>query len=106
MAAKKTSAKPMSKTELINAVVEGSKVPKKEVKAVLDALTAVGHKELKRKNVFTVPGFAKLTVTKKPATKERKGVNPFTGEPMIIKAKPARKSVRARPVKAAKDAVL
>ncbi|HMI00513.1 MAG TPA: HU family DNA-binding protein, partial [Bradyrhizobium sp.] len=52
-----------------------------------------------------VPGFAKFVVIKKAATKARKGVNPFNGEPMTFKAKPARKIVRARPVKAAKDAV-
>jgi nucleoid DNA-binding protein len=52
-----------------------------------------------------VPGFAKFVVIKKPATKARKGTNPFNGEPMMFKAKPARKIVRARPVKAAKDAV-
>jgi DNA-binding protein HU-beta len=52
-----------------------------------------------------VPGFAKLIVVKKPATKARKGINPFTKEPTTFKARPARKIVRARPVKAAKDAV-
>jgi nucleoid DNA-binding protein len=55
--------------------------------------------------VFLVPGFAKFVVIKKPATKARKGTNPFTGEEMMFKAKPARKIVRARPVKAAKDSV-
>ena len=55
--------------------------------------------------MFLVPGFAKFVVVKKPATKARKGTNPFTGEEMMFKAKPARKIVRARPVKAAKDAV-
>jgi nucleoid DNA-binding protein len=64
-----------------------------------------GYKELKKTGVFLVPGFAKFVVIKKPATKARKGTNPFTGEPMMFKAKPARKIVRARPVKAAKDAV-
>jgi nucleoid DNA-binding protein len=58
--------------------------------------------ELAKKDV---KGFAKFVVIKKPATKARKGTNPFTGEPMMFKAKPARKIVRARPVKAAKDAV-
>ena len=42
-----------------------------------------------------MPGFAKFVVVKKPATKERSGINPFTKEPMIFKAKPARKVVRA-----------
>ena len=52
-----------------------------------------------------LPGFAKFVVVKKPATKERTGINPFTKEPTAFKAKPARKMLKARPVKAAKDAV-
>jgi len=75
------------------------------VKGVLETLTSIGYKELKKSGVFVVPGFAKFVVVKKPATKARKGTNPFTGEEMMFKAKPARKIVRARPVKAAKDAV-
>jgi hypothetical protein len=55
---------------------------------------------------FFVPGFAKFVVIKKPATKARKGINPFTKEPTVFKAKPARKIIKARPVKAAKDAIL
>jgi len=78
---------------------------KKDVKGVLEALIMVGHKELKKTGAFLVPGFAKFIVIKKPATKEREGINPFTKLPTIFKAKPARKIVRARPVKAAKDAV-
>ena len=54
---------------------------------------------------FVVPGFAKFVVVKKPATKERIGINPFTKEPTVFKAKPARKVVKARPVKAVKDAI-
>jgi DNA-binding protein HU-beta len=75
------------------------------VKGVLESLAKVGYKELKKSGVFLVPGFAKFVVVKKAATKARKGVNPFTGEPTVFKAKPARKIVRARPVKAAKDSV-
>ena len=62
-------------------------------------------KELKRAGMFMLPGFAKFTVVKKPATKERQGINPFTKEPTVFKAKPARKTLKVRPVKAAKDAV-
>ena len=115
MAAKKTEAKKsggkstaLSKSQLINAIVEAAadaEVSRKQVKAVLESLVDVGHKELKKNGVFLVPGFAKFVVVKKPATKARKGTNPFTGEEMMFKAKPARKIVRARPVKAAKDAV-
>lgn len=72
---------------------------------MLKSLASIGYRELKKNSAFTVPGFAKFVVVKKPATKARKGVNPFTGEPTVFKAKPARKIVRARPVKAAKDAV-
>jgi nucleoid DNA-binding protein len=78
---------------------------KRDVKGVLEAMSEIGYKELKKNGLFLVPGFAKFVVIKKPATKARKGTNPFTGEPMVFKAKPARKIVRARPVKAAKDAV-
>ena len=96
----------LSKSQLIERITaEHEGVSKKDVKGILDALVAVGHKELKKTGVFLVPGFARFVVIKKPATKERQGINPFTKEPTIFKAKPARKIVRARPVKAAKDAV-
>ena len=67
--------------------------------SVIDALTTVGHRELKKNGLFTLPGFAKFRVVKKPATKAREGVNPFTGEKMVFKAKPASKKVRVMPLK-------
>ena len=101
-------SKVMSKSELIQKIAtEHSKtMTRKGVKAVIESLATIGYKELKKSGAFVVPGFAKFVVIKKPATKERAGINPFTKEPTIFKAKPARKIVRARPVKAAKDAVL
>ena len=75
------------------------------MKAVIESLATVGHKEMKKAGVFLLPGFAKFMVVKKPATKERAGINPFTKEPTVFKAKPARKILKVRPVKAAKDAV-
>ena len=95
----------LSKSQLVEKISTAAELSKRDVKNVLDMLTDVGHKELKKTGVFLVPGFAKFVVVKKPATKARKGVNPFTGLEMMFKAKPARKIVRARPVKAAKDAV-
>jgi nucleoid DNA-binding protein len=95
----------LSKSQLVEKISTATELSKRDVKNVLDMLTDVGHKELKKTGVFLVPGFAKFVVVKKPATKARKGVNPFTGVEMMFKAKPARKIVRARPVKAAKDAV-
>jgi len=100
-------AKMLSKSQLIEKLVGVSDgLSKKDVKAVLEGLADVAHKELKKSGAFLVPGLAKFVVIKKPATKARKGINPFTKEPTVFKAKPARKIIKARPVKAAKDALL
>lgn len=95
----------MSKTELIQTIADNLELTRKDVKAVLETLATVGYKEMKKNGEFMLPGFAKFVVVKKPATKARKGINPFTKEPTVFKAKPARKMIKARPVKAAKDAV-
>ena len=94
----------MSKSELIQRIVEGhpNEIARKDV---IEAVAEIGHKELKKTGAFLVPGLAQFIVIKKPATKARQGINPFTKEATVFKAKPARKIVRARPVKAAKDAV-
>lgn len=99
--------KALSKNGLITAITDsvGDEVSRKQVKAVLESLIEVGHKELKKSKIFTLPGFAKFRVVNKPATKARQGVNPFTKQPMTIAAKPASKSVRARPIKAIKEAM-
>jgi DNA-binding protein HU-beta len=100
-------AKVLTKSQIIQAIADAhkDKMARKDVAGVLQSLATVGYKELKKNGLFVLPGFAKFVVIKKPATKERKGINPFTGQEMMFKAKPARKIVRARPVKAAKDAV-
>ena len=97
----------MSKSQLIQTIAEqhSGDLTRKDVKSVIESLASIGHKELKKTGAFVLPGFAKFVVIKKPATKARKGINPFTKEPTMFKAKPARKLVRARPVKAIKDAV-
>jgi len=74
-------------------------------RSIIEAVATIGHAELKKNGVFVVPGLVRMVVVKKPATKERKGINPFTKEPTVFKAKPARKVIKGRPVKAAKDAV-
>jgi nucleoid DNA-binding protein len=95
----------ISKSELIQKIADETALAKKDVKAVLEKLMDVGHNELKKVGQFHLPGFAKFVVVKKPATPERQGINPFTKEPTVFKAKPARRSLKVRPVKAAKDAV-
>jgi nucleoid DNA-binding protein len=99
--------KPLSKSEILKAVIDanGEDVSGKQVKAIIEALVAVGHKELKKSGVFVLPGFAKFVVVKKPARPAREGINPFTKEKQMFAAKPASKGVRARAVKAIKDAV-
>jgi DNA-binding protein HU-beta len=101
-------AKVLTKSQIIQTITEAhkEKLARKDVAGVLESLATVGHKELKKNGIFVLPGFAKFVVVKKPATKERKGINPFTKEPITIKAKPARKVLKARPVKAAKDALV
>ena len=98
----------MSKSELIQKITDkyADTLKRKDVKGVLETLADLGYKELKKNGAFVVPGFAKFVVVKKPATKARKGINPFTKEPTIFKAKPARKVLKLRAVKAAKDALL
>ena len=98
-------AKVLTKSQIIQAIADAHKEKLSRRNVVLESLTSVGHKELKKNGMFVLPGFAKFIVIKKPATKERPGINPFTKEAIIIKAKPARKVLKARPVKAVKDAV-
>src|SRR5271167_608720 len=100
-------SKPLSKSEILNAVADaiGEEVSGKHVKEVIETLVAIGHKELKKNGVFVLTGFAKFIVVKKPARPAREGINPFTKEKQKFAAKPASKAVKARPVKAVKDAV-
>ena len=96
----------MSKSQLIEKIATTTELSKRDVKNVMDSLVDVGHKELKKNGIFVLPGFAKFVVVKKPARPAREGINPFTKEKQKFAAKPASKGVRARPVKAIKDAVI
>ena len=102
-----STTKALTKSELIAAITEaaGAELTRKQVKAVLESLEAVGHTQLKRRGVFTIPGFAKFTVHKRKPQKPRQGVNPQTRQPITIPGKPATRVVRAKPVKACKDIV-
>jgi len=107
--AKATTAKkkPLSKSAIVQSVTDalGEEVSRKHVKQIIETLISLGHKELKKNGIFVLHGFAKFVVVKKPARPAREGINPFTKEKQMFAAKPASKSVRARPVKAIKDAV-
>jgi DNA-binding protein HU-beta len=95
----------MSKTEFVEAIANQSGLDKKQVNAVLNALTEVVYRELKAQNEIVIPGLVKLTSVTKPAVPEREGINPFTKEKTMFKAKPERKVIKPRPLKALKDAV-
>jgi nucleoid DNA-binding protein len=101
-------SKPLSKSAVLEAVTKahGDEISRKHVKQIVEALVAVAHKELKKTGAFVLHGFAKFVVVKKPARPAREGINPFTKEKQKFAAKPASKGVRARPVKAIKDAVI
>jgi nucleoid DNA-binding protein len=96
---------PRTKSETLRVLAEATGLARKDVGTTLSALSALIGQDLTKVGVFTLPGLAKLTVVKKKATRARKGINPFTGEPTTFKAKPARKLVKIRPVKALKDVV-
>lgn len=95
----------MTKNEFVEAIANQSGLEKKQVNAVLDALNNVVYKELREQNEIVIPGLVKLTSVTKPAVPEHEGINPFTKEKTMFKAKPARKVIKPRPVKALKDAV-
>ena len=99
------AGKRMSKTEFVEAVATQSGLDKKQVNAVLNGLTDVVYKELKDQNEVVIPGLVKLVTVKKEAVPEREGINPFTKEKTIFKARPERKVIKPRPLKALKDAV-
>lgn len=105
--AAKAAGKPRTKTEVYRELAEQTDLSRKQVVCVFDAMADMIKKDLGRRGpgVFTVPGLMKVKVVRKPATKARKGTNPFTGEEMMFKAKPARNVVKVLALKAMKDMV-
>jgi len=97
----------MTKTALFQSIADVTEVSKKDVSKVFDALASVIEAHIKKNAVgtFTLPGLMKVKTIRKPATKARKGINPFTGEETMFKAKPARTAVKILPLKKVKDMV-
>ena len=100
-------AKAMTRTEIVAALAEGTGLSKKEIASVFEELTTLMGKNLGKggPGVFNVPSLMKVKVIRKPATKARKGINPFTKEETVFKAKPARNVVKVLPLKGLKDMV-
>ncbi len=100
--------KPPSKSEIYAAIADDTGLTKKDVAAVFESLSGQIRKNLGGRGgpgLFTVPGLLKMRVVKKAATKARRGINPFTGEEMMFKAKPASKTVKVAALKGLKDMV-
>jgi nucleoid DNA-binding protein len=102
------ATKPYNKTQILSTLstLVGD-ITKKQASEVIDALGKILEAHLKKgaAGVFTLPGMMKCYILHKPATKAHKGINPFTKEEMMFKAKPARNVVRIRPLKKLKDIV-
>jgi len=97
--------KPLTKAQLTSEIASKSGLSKAQVKTMVDAMESVIAKELKAGRKVGLFGLAKISTVHKPATKARPGRNPFTGESIMIKAKPARKQVKIRALKGLKDLV-
>ena len=94
-----------TKSEILATISKDAELSRKQVSAVFDSLHTIIRKSLRSHGLVTLPGLLKLKVVKKPATKAREGINPFTKEKQIFKAKPASKKVRALPLKNLKSMV-
>ena len=97
----------MNKSQFLTALAEKSGLDRKQAASALDSINAMVAQQLGKQGPgeVLIPGLLKLSVIDKPATREHQGINPFTKESMTYKAKAARKVIKARPLKALKDAI-
>ena len=97
---------PMTKAQLLSAIAEETGLTKRQVTDVMDSLSGLIGRHVKKRGgpgTFTLPGLLKIKTVRKPATKARRGINPFTGEETTFAAKPARTVVKVQPLKNLKD---
>ena len=99
------SAKPATKSEILSCIAEATELSRKQVAAVFEALSSQIEAAVGKKGpgLFAVPGLMKIVVINKPAVKAHKGINPFTKQEQMFAAKPARRVIKVRPLKALKD---
>lgn len=95
----------LTKSAMMANIAESTGLARKDVGKVMDELETLIERSIKKRSVgeFTLPGLMKITTVKKPARKARKGINPFTGEATVFKAKPASIAVKIRPLKKIKE---
>ncbi len=97
----------MTKSVILIEIAANTGLAKKQVSSVIDELAILIERHIKKRapGQFTLPGLMKIEVKRRPATKARKGINPFTKEETIFKAKPAHRVVKIRPLKGMKDMI-
>jgi len=105
MKAMKAAKTGLTATAVYQSVADSSGVKRKDVKTVVEGYMGICASELKKTGNFKIGQMIKMKLKQKPATPARKGVNPFTKEPCVFKAKPASKTVRALALKKLKDAI-
>ena len=95
----------MTKTQIVGSIADNTGLSKKQVSDVMQQLENLIEGCIKKRGAgeFTIPGLMKVTTVRKPAVKARKGINPFTGEETMFKAKPASTAVKIRPLKKMKE---
>ena len=101
------AGKRLTKSQVVSELAELTELDKKSINRVFDGLTDIIKKQLGSRGPgeFVIPGLLKLKAVKKPATKDRAGINPFTKQPTTFKGKPASKKIRASALKALKDLI-
>merc|ERR1739849_67070 len=98
-AMKAAGAKAMTASTAYRTVSETTGVKARDVKGAMEAYMSVVATQVKKNGAFKLGGALNLKLKKTPARPARKGLNPFTKEPCVFKAKPASKTVRVLPMK-------
>jgi nucleoid DNA-binding protein len=98
-------AEKLTKSQIVASIADSTALSKKQIGAVMDELHTLIERSIKKRGAgeFTIPGILKISTVNKPARKARKGINPFTGEETVFKAKPASIAVKIRPLKKLKE---
>ena len=103
--AKSQKEKAMTKAQMVSELSSKTGLTKSQINDVFTSMLDLISEELKQNRPSSVPGLIKIAIHRKEATKARPGINPFTGESITIKAKPARNVVKVKALKGLKEMV-